>query len=419
MPNYTTIQPNPLALKTFAYGLHGSNPVGLAVDADGNLMLSSSSVPLTAFDDERVAQLIAVVGWTFNDNVNPDLVRATTTSAGSVTTSNSKAVLQTGAATSSSATISTVRALRYTPGLGALVRLTALFTTGVAGSSQLIGIGDSADGFFFGYQGATFGIIRRQNSTDNLTPQSSWNGDKLDGTGSSGVVLDPTKGNVYAIEFQWLGFGTIDFFIETPTGTFVLVHRIQYPNSDTNPRIFNPTLPLMAQVANTTNATNMTLQTSSGMGLVEGDPDAALITRNSANSSKTGISAENSIVTIRNNTTFQGKTNRVRIILDFSSVSVDGTQPAQVRLVKNATLGGTPAFTDVNPNASVVAFDTAGTTVTGGTSILSYQLQRTDSSQLFLSSLSITLNPGETLTVAVSSTSNTSVAASLSWEEFF
>jgi hypothetical protein len=38
---------------------------------------------------------------------------------------------------------------------------------------------------------------------------SAWNIDKMDGTGPSGMTLDPTKFNVYEIRFQYLGVGGV------------------------------------------------------------------------------------------------------------------------------------------------------------------------------------------------------------------
>jgi hypothetical protein len=35
--------------------------------------------------------------------------------------------------------------------------------------------------------------------------QSAWNYDKMDGTGPSGMVLNPQRGNVFQIGFQYLG----------------------------------------------------------------------------------------------------------------------------------------------------------------------------------------------------------------------
>ena len=43
-----------------------------------------------------------------------------------------------------------------------------------------------------------------QMATELFIPQTEWNGDKLDGTGTSGFTLDPTKGNVFQIGIQYL-----------------------------------------------------------------------------------------------------------------------------------------------------------------------------------------------------------------------
>jgi hypothetical protein len=43
------------------------------------------------------------------------------------------------------------------------------------------------------------------NPTDVWTAQTAWNGaDIFDGNGLTSVTLDPTKGNVYQIAYQWL-----------------------------------------------------------------------------------------------------------------------------------------------------------------------------------------------------------------------
>ncbi|ERM16304.1 hypothetical protein [Brevibacillus laterosporus] len=380
----------------------------------------SDEFPLSSFGDLRTIDLMPIVGWTFNYNVNTDLFKPTTTGNGTVTQNNGMVALQTGATQNSSAKIETIKALRYTPGLGGLVRCTALFTPGVENSTQIIGIGDNVDGFFFGFNGSSFGILRRINQMDNWTPQTAWNLDKFDGTGPSRVTIDPTKGNVYSIQYQWLGYGTISFFIENPiSGRQVLVHRIQYPNSNTIPSILNPTLPIMAEVINSTNTTNITLQSSSAMSFVEGNGNsAAVITRNAVSSTKI-ITTETSIVTIRNKDIYQSKTNRVQIRMDYISFSVDGTRSAIIRLVKNATLGGTPVFTDVSTDKSVMEFDTAGTTVSDGKTVLLIALGRVDSGQLVLGEIDIELSPDESLTISAASAASSEVSIAVSWQEMF
>ncbi|MGG1267711.1 hypothetical protein [Brevibacillus laterosporus] len=44
--------------------------------------------------------------------------------------------------------------------------------------------------------------------------------------------------------------------------------------------------------------------------------------------------------------------------MDYISFSVDGTRSTIIRLVKNATLGGTSVFTDISTDTSVMEFDT-------------------------------------------------------------
>ncbi|MFA9381448.1 MAG: hypothetical protein ACERKO_10365, partial [Acetanaerobacterium sp.] len=266
-----------------------------------------------------------------------------------------------------------------------------------------------------------FGILRRHNGTDTWIPQTSWNKDKFDGTGLSGVTLDPTKGNVYSIRYQWLGFGAISFMIENPaTGEDILVNRIEYANANTVPSIYNPTLPVFAKVANAAgNATNITMQTSSAMAFVEGELDTAANTRNSISATKTGVSTEAAMLTIRNKTTFATKSNRVRLRVDFLSTSVEGTKPVTFWLIKNATLtGGT--YVDISTSTSVVEYNTgAAYTLSSGKTLISFECGKTESLQFELGILNLSLAPGDTLTVTAASIANTDVAVSLSWEEMF
>ena len=78
-------------------------------------------------------------------------------------------------------------------------------------------------------------VIEGQNQTNNFIPSSSFNIDKLDGTGPSRLILDPQKGNVYQIGFQYLGFGNAKFQIEDPeTGNLIRFHELKNENPITN-----------------------------------------------------------------------------------------------------------------------------------------------------------------------------------------
>jgi len=363
-----------------------------------------------------------IVTIDFPYNINTAYVTPTTANGGTVTQANSQAILQTSAAANGSAALDSIIAARYLPGQGKIIRFTAIFTPGVANATQVIGAGDANDGYFFGYQGATFGLFRRQNGTDFFTAQADWNTDTFDGSGDagnpSGALLDQTKGNVYQIKYQWLGYGAIRYYIEdNATGVVTQVHVIKYTNLNIIPSVFNPSFQLHAQVINSGNTSNITLITAS-MGLYSEGPVDVSGARFSTGNRKTGITTETNIFTIQNKTSFQSKTNRGRIHFDSIGSSISGAADAQYRIVLNATLGGTPSFADIAVNQSIAAVDVAGTTVTGG-----IEWRRGPSAGNFqlsedLSSLEMRINPGDTLTFAGTSF-GAAVAPNLSasWRE--
>jgi len=45
--------------------------------------------------------------------------------------------------------------------------------------------------------------------TETRVPQYQWNGDKLDGTGHSGLTLDTSKAQILWTDVEWLGLGTV------------------------------------------------------------------------------------------------------------------------------------------------------------------------------------------------------------------
>jgi hypothetical protein len=374
----------------------------------------------TAFGELLVGEITPKVQIGFPYNINTAFVNTSTVGSGTVTQSNSKAVLQTMAASSSEAYLWSRRVLTYRQGQGSVVRDTTIYTACIDGSHQIIGVGDAVDGFFFGCNGDTFGVLRRQNNVDNWTAQTSWSADKAVGAETL-PFIDITKGNVYQIRYQWLGFGAITFWIEQPsTGRFIKVHTIEYANAFTDPSIFNPSLPLHAEVVNTTNDTNIMLQTSSMMGGIEGKEVDLGNIESISNSKASVTTTETNIITIQNKSLFVTKTNRVEIVLKAISYGVDGTKPAIVRLVKNTTLGGSPSYNDIDANTSVVSYDVAGTTLSGGEIILSIATNKSDGDTLDLSSYNIVLEPGETLTVsAEASSSTTDASVSLIWSEKF
>ena len=267
-------------------------------------------------------------------------------------------------------------------------------------------------------------------AVDTFIKQEDWNVDtmlpKTDGSnvgaGPSGMILDPQKGNVYQVKFQYLGYGAITFFIEdSDNGRFVPVHIVQYSNNNTSPSVGNPSFKIGWFAASAGSTTDIQTYGSSGEMGIEGDrqprrlPDAQV-------ANKTGIGTSfTNILTIRCRRTFAGVVNLNEVLPSAINVAVDGTKISEYQIILNAELGGETNYTYKDEDHSIVEYDTAGTTTTVGTDsqlILAGVLGKTASTSSILLDYDLHLVPGDTITIAVRTTSGTTdAAASITWLE--
>lgn len=389
--------------------------------------VSRTIPPLTAtgvYGQSLVVAEEPITFLSFPYSINPLITNTSTAAGGTVSQTNAMALLQTSSATTGTAQMESRERARYMPGQGQSASFTAVYASGcVSSSTQEEGLGDSADGFFFGCNGSSFGINRRQNGSDNWVPQTAWNFDRMDGTGPSAMNLDITKGNIYKLAFAWHGFGPVRFFImDQTTSKYVLVHTIFYPNTATTPTVFNPSLPLHVKVANSGNASNLQMYIGS-MGVQSEGPHLEVgQSRQSADNQKASIgTSPTSVFTIKNATTFNGKTNRTQLHIDQMSFSVGaaGSNDAVFRLIHNATTA-TSTFVDINTATSVVSVDVSGTSTSGGHALLSTFGTNGSSDSISLADQKIFIAPGETLScVAFSRAATVTASCGLSWNEEF
>jgi hypothetical protein len=138
---------------------------------------------------------------------------------------------------------------------------------------------------------------------------------------------------------------------------------------------------------------------------------------------KTSVTTEVAIFTIKNKSTYASKTNFIDIVLIGAGAAVEASSAnnlATIRIVQGAALGGTPSYSDINTNNSVVEIDTAGTTVTGGKELGAGILAGKNAQfRIPLLESKIILGPGETFTVAGSSANSATIDAQISWRELF
>lgn len=255
-------------------------------------------------------------------------------------------------------------------------------------------------------------------STDTFIPKSTWNGDKLDGTGASGATLDPTKGNVFQINIQYLGFGSVVFLVEVGAegnnAEFVEVHTIRFPNSRTTTSVSQPSFPFTMTAYSAGSTTDLSVKAGSCAGFIEGN--IRLIgPRSSFSNVSTTVTtgAYYTLFSIRNDLIHaHGITERanqsVVNILSFGGAHDDAT-PITFYLLRNATLVGTPNWTRWSTN-SCIYYDTAATTATISNNSQIIEVIPIGQSGSLLVPLedTTTLQPGETITVAATTTTGTS-----------
>ncbi len=115
----------------------------------------------SGYGEQSTAEVTPDVHLQFPYNINAAQVYSRANQSGVVDQNANMARLQTGAAANSSGEILSIDTIKSHPGQAGIVRFSAFFTAGAANSNQVVGIGDTGDGYFFGYSGSTFGIRSR------------------------------------------------------------------------------------------------------------------------------------------------------------------------------------------------------------------------------------------------------------------
>jgi len=383
--------------------VEGTNTIStLSLDNKNNVNVSIKG-PSDSFGNVSVTQQQpSVTSHFYYDNI--DLLSVGSTGGSSeIVIANQSAILSTGITPGSSGSIRSIDIHRYLPGTGIKALLTATFSTGGSGSSyQILGIGNSENGYFFGYNGANFSILRRNRNVDTYTNQSEWNIDKYDGTGISGITLDPSKGNIYFINMQWLGYGLVNFGIQNPeTGNLDLVHSFKFPNTLTIPHIGIPIMYTLSEISNGTSAIDINMKITCMTIYNEGNKGYDIGRLNGHSVIAALTEPNRTILHIKNKLTFNGDINYIPIIILFTSI---GTNDNTVRLISieknNDGVADLTGWTDVDTTNSVVEYiDGAVVTPTAGQFVAGGVMRQQSGVNLSLRETEIILNPGETLSV--------------------
>jgi len=339
-----------------------SNPTnvvlpGVSYDSFGRLRTSS---PFTLFDSSH----------RFDDN---DLWSTETSTGGTAVFNGNQGLidLSVTAASGSSVTRETIKVFAYQPGKSLLVMNTFVMSPAKTGLTQRVGYYGDDNGFYLEQANNDVAFVERSVVTGSLVetpvPQADWNGDKLDGTGASGLTLDLSKAQILWMDLEWLGVGSVrvGFVIN---GQFIVCHTFNHANIIASTYITTASLPLRYEIFNEADTSEAsTLKQICSTVISEGGYEL----RGKQQSVGTSITAPRlfavagtyyPIVGVRLKTT---RLDAIAIITAISLLGLGNGKNYQWRVMNGdvAISGGTWFSAGAD---SAVEYNTTGTSATGG-----------------------------------------------------
>jgi hypothetical protein len=258
----------------------------------------------------------------------------------------------------------------------------------------------------------------------NWTYQEDFNIDKLDGTGTSGVTIDPSKLNIYQINFRWLGAGEIRYAIENPlNGDMIFFHHEHYSNRNTDVHINNPSFRIGYVAANLTGNTITDAHTygASMMAAVEGATKETAFPTGIISDAKTalGSGTYHSVISLKNSTVYQNRINLRAVILKKMSISVTSNAPTRYYLVLKGTKSTGYTWNKIANFSAVIQDISAGSfTFANEHPMAAFTLPSNGSAIMDLEDLKITIPPGMWIDLMVVGAQQINdVIASLTWIE--
>ena len=209
-------------------------------DAFGRMRVSN---PLTLFDsshryrDNNLWSSLTAVGGATSFNQNQGLIDMTVNGL-----------------SGSSVIRETTKTFSYQAGKSLLLLNTFVMAPSAINLRQRVGYFGEDNGVYVQLDGSTISFVERSlvngsPSSETIVPLSAWNGDKLNGTGPSGLTLDITKAQIFWMDIEWLGVGTVrcGFVIN---GEFILCHSFHHANLISSTYITTASLPLRYEITN-------------------------------------------------------------------------------------------------------------------------------------------------------------------------
>lgn len=258
----TTYSGNPFYIPqaVIAGGSHLTNHLEIDAAGAASVRFTEGSPKFDAFGKMQVSQQHKLADYVFTYNTKDTDFTSVTYTGGSYShQANMSACLLTCDTQATALVQRTTDTYHfYQPGISQLIEFTAACGDVKEGVTRRSGLYDDENGLYFEIAGNVLNVVIRSKSSgvvlENRISSTAWNGDRLDGTESvynpSGLNLDPTKDNIFWIDFQWLGAGTVRFGI-IHNGVRIVCHSVHHSNVVGYSYMTTPHLPFRFEQFNT------------------------------------------------------------------------------------------------------------------------------------------------------------------------
>lgn len=344
------------------YGNLNPGTGGTAADAFGR---SRQSQPVTLFDsvhryaDNGMWSTSTATGGTTSHNVYESSVNLTTTTA-----SGSTVIRETR------------RVFPYQPGKSLLTFNSFKFAAIQTNLRQRVGFFGTNNGVYLENDGTgNYLVLRRQLAagapTEIRVPQSSWNFDAFDGNGPSQVNIDVTKANILWMDVEWLGVGDVRVGFVVG-GKVLIAHQFNNANANQGVYMSTSTLPLRFEIQNIgTTVSGSTMKQICSTVISEGGYEKRVKKAHIVRDADIAASdlAFTPIISFRLNTNYLDAV----ILPDTFQVFSKANANFEIVVIRGGALDN-----NTWTQQGKIEYNTAATTISGGTSTRHFYLPSTN-----------------------------------------
>jgi hypothetical protein len=265
----------------------------------------------------------------------------------------------------------------YQPGKSLLTMCTFVMNPAKSGLVQRVGYFGTENGYYIQLGSNTSPttlfsnvyIVERSNVlgtvSETLVAQQNWNGDKLDGSGASGLSLDMTKSQIFYTDIEWLGVGSVRTGVVID-GTFINCHTFNHANLVAYTYITTACLPVRYEITNraaTSGTSNLNQICSTVLSEGGYEPKEQLFCQlGPADGKSVTTTTAVPLISIR---LAPGRLDAIAVLKQLNVAVRTNNDLAQWTLILNGTLSG-PTSWGAHADSTNVQVDTGSDAISGG-----------------------------------------------------